>query len=1577
MKRLSITLLFGWCLILSVFSQECIDYTDLYAPNVKATYGTTSDPYKNVGVASGRHTIIESRHVDPISVASSLLYTTPAPNVPSVRLGNANIGAEAESITYGFDVPIEGTLLLLQYAVVLQDPNHTESEQPRFIMRITDDQGNSLDAVCLDADFITGKNTSDWIKGEGRYENVRYKNWSTLGINLLPYSGTHINITFTTYDCEKRGHFGYAYFTLSCQSGEIDVVSCGSENTVDLVAPDGFNYKWYKTPDDVNVISTERVLQVPFDDASTYVCYAISKEMPSCFFPLSATAEKRDPIANGHIYSCGKTIVCSEMSTIHATSPDGIVTDMHKSCEDFLWDFGDGAISRDANPVHTYAQDGVYTVTLHAGIHNNRCVDTWTQKVTVKTQYTETLAICEQELPYHWRDTTFQEDTKSDVFTFQRKNESNCDSIVTLHLTVYPKYNQQEAETICENALPYTWRDTTFQVNTESDIYTFHRSSIYGCDSIVTLNLTVHPSYEQTFSLELCEDELPTIWNGNILERDYTTGTYTFFKKTIHGCDSIVHLNLTVHPLHHETVNIEICPSEFPTVLCDSIFDIGTVSNQYVFNRTSIHGCDSIITLNLKVLPTFDYNAPPITLCQNELPYHWRDTIFEAGTTSRTYHFKRQTVNGCDSIVHLALTVHPSYEQTFSLELCEDDLPYIWNGNLLERDYTTDTYTFFKKTIHGCDSIIHLDLTVHSCYSEKVDMTMCPHEFPAVLCDSIFDVGTVSNQYMFHRSSIHGCDSIVTLNLTVLPAFDYTVPISICENDLPYTWRDTTFEKGTKSSKYTFRKQTINGCDSIVHLDLIVHPAYEHPFSLDICKDELPYRWYDNVLDRNYKTGTYTFNKTTINGCDSIIILDLRVHDSYHQKERLTICPQDLPLAWRDTIFDIGTAQGQHEYVFHRSSIHGCDSIVTLNLTVLPAFDYTVPISVCENDLPYTWRDTTFEKGTKSSRYTFRKQTINGCDSIVHLDLTIHPSYIENAIREICQNDLPYNWKGHIFDKDTRTNTFNYSYTTVNGCDSIQNLHLIVHENVMITENIAICSSELPYHWRDTTFGVGTKTNTFVFKKQTVHNSDSIVTLHLMVHPSYRDTVELMLCQNELPYIWRDTVFGRGTMSGYYHLHDYSIHGCDSITVVHLQVHPTYAETEELILCHSDLPYKWRTKIIDNSMTDGTYTFHEKTIHGCDSIVNLRLEIRPPQNTEEASTVCRSSLPMEWRDTIFTHNTRSGIYSVYREDQYGCINKHTLTLTVKDTSIVHFYDSIYVDSVYTNHNFYFVAPHGLDEIMLEQHHTNQVMCDSSVFLHLEILEPPFVALLDIPNVCADQSICDFAISYSNLRFYPDKITVTFDEYAKQAGFVDYVSTKIKGYTMISVPKNVIPDIYHGTITFTTDHFTQKTDFELMIQYPSSIIEQHWNDVLALRDETLNGGFYFEEFQWYRNGAPIIEETSSFLYVGPNEQLDMTAEYQVLIRRVGEEKKIFTCPLIPVYHPDIQEYPTIVGRSQVLKMPIASNTSFTLYSVLGELVMQRNLTPDDNEIVVPNRDGIYIVHVIDANMHSFTYKMIIK
>ncbi|WP_216823414.1 hypothetical protein, partial [Niastella vici] len=71
----------------------------------------------------------------------------------------------------------------------------------------------------------------------------------------------------------------------------------------------------------------------------------------------------------------------------------------------------------------------------------------------------------------------------------------------------------------------------------------------------------------------------------------------------------------------------------------------------YKDTLTSAAGCDSIITLTLNVNPT-KTGAQTVTICNNQLPYIWNGNTYNA---AGTYKDTLTSAAGCDSIVTLTL----------------------------------------------------------------------------------------------------------------------------------------------------------------------------------------------------------------------------------------------------------------------------------------------------------------------------------------------------------------------------------------------------------------------------------------------------------------------------------------------------------------------------------------------------------------------------------------------------------------------------------------------------------------------------------------------------------------------------------------------------------------------------------------------------------------------------------------------------------------------------------------------------------------------------------------------------------
>ena len=223
------------------------------------------------------------------------------------------------------------------------------------------------------------------------------------------------------------------------------------------------------------------------------------------------------------------------------------------------------------------------------------------------------------------------------------------------------------------------------QVYTASGTYTQTIQNVEGCDSIITLNLTMGGS-TTNFSQTACDSY---VWNG----QNYTaSGLYTQTFTGADGCDSIVNLNLTISNSIFTTVTASICEGESYAGYTTS----GTYSNSYVLPG----GCDSTRILELTVKPRINTNITA-NICQGEQ--------YQGYTVSGTYTNIFVGVNGCDSIRTLQLVVGAAKLTNIDASICEGQ-SYFAAG---AAQTTSGTYRDTLQAQLGCDSIVITRLSVN------------------------------------------------------------------------------------------------------------------------------------------------------------------------------------------------------------------------------------------------------------------------------------------------------------------------------------------------------------------------------------------------------------------------------------------------------------------------------------------------------------------------------------------------------------------------------------------------------------------------------------------------------------------------------------------------------------------------------------------------------------------------------------------------------------------------------------------------------------------------------------------------
>jgi gliding motility-associated-like protein len=212
----------------------------------------------------GRHTLLQNTYPQQNDPYGNFPVNCPNGSGYSIRLGNSLTGGEAESVSYTFTIPANQTnySIIYNYAVVLQNPNHQDYQQPKFTSKVFNVTDNEY-VTCGSFEFVASANLPGF-KLSSVGTNIYYKPWSPITINLYGYAGKTIRIEFTNNDCTLGGHFGYAYLDVNenCSSPISGNIYCNGASSLTLTAPFGFQaYHWFNA-DFTKELGTENILKL-------------------------------------------------------------------------------------------------------------------------------------------------------------------------------------------------------------------------------------------------------------------------------------------------------------------------------------------------------------------------------------------------------------------------------------------------------------------------------------------------------------------------------------------------------------------------------------------------------------------------------------------------------------------------------------------------------------------------------------------------------------------------------------------------------------------------------------------------------------------------------------------------------------------------------------------------------------------------------------------------------------------------------------------------------------------------------------------------------------------------------------------------------------------------------------------------------------------------------------------------------------------------------------------------------------------------------------------------------------------
>ena len=631
------------------------------------------------------------------------------------------------------------------------------------------------------------------------------------------------------------------------------------------------------------------------------------------------------------------------------------------------------------------------------------------------------------------------------------------------------------------NGLTIMWYDANDNYLDEGQTYTTNISGnttfkakafngSTGCiSSAASITAIMHPNRQTEFSISQCNSYS---WNNETFTQ---SGDYTRHMSTIHGCDSAVTLHLTINSSD---------ATSFDTTVCNSFNWRGhtyTTSQTIVETFTNKNNCDSVVTCHLNVLKSTTF-ADTLVLCSNQLPYEYANTqITGEGLKTITL----TNVAGCDSVISLKVIVNPqpNLPNVTDLSICGagqvtlNASPNL-NGTTC-RWYSSPEATEFITTDKSFKTTVSETTTYYvssyngttQCESGRLPITVTVNAVPSM--PQVADVARCGQGEVTFNATIDNnattCRWFLN-NVSTTPAdtgLSFTRTVSA--SSTPYFVESYNGVTGCKSSRKTV-VATVNAIPAVPQFSSVSNcgsltadlSSYITSGNSDL------YRWYDqnnNLLTQNaHYSPTITANTTFLvsgyndqTGCESEKnTLTVTIYPTYNPQDLYdTVCQythyqaHNIDQTFNDT--------GDFPFVLAEKSSNQCDSLVTLHIHVKPQITKSITAEACEK---YVWNDSLY---TKSGNYTQTFLAANGCDSIVTLQLTIHPAVSSQFSATACTS---YQWNDSIYDK---SGDYIQHFSNIHGCDSSVTLHLTIHNISTHEFSATACTS---YTWNESVYYV-------------------------------------------------------------------------------------------------------------------------------------------------------------------------------------------------------------------------------------------------------------------------------------------------------------------------------------------------------------------------------------------------------------------------------------------------------------------------------------------------------------------------
>ena len=535
-------------------------------------------------------------------------------------------------------------------------------------------------------------------------------------------------------------------------------------------------------------------------------------------------------IVGGSVNGCDSVVTLDFTLNTFATGTDVII-----GCDPIVWLDG-----------NTYSASNNITTHTIAGGSVNGCDSVVTLDFTLNNPTTGTDVIISCD-PIVWLDgNTYSASNNTATHTIVGGSANGCDSVVILDFALNNPTTGTDVITDCS---PIVWLDgNTYSASNNTATHTIVGGLVNGCDSVVILDFTLNDPTTGTDVIIGCD---PITWlDGNTYSASNNTATHTIVGGAANGCDSVVALDFT---LNNATTGTDVITDCNPIVWLDG----NTYSTS---NNTAIHtivggaanGCDSVVTLDF-TLNNATTGTDVITDCN---PITWLDgNTYNTSNNTATHTIVGGSVNGCDSVVTLDFMLLPTYNTTINDTICSGDNYTYPDGTIHNNIQADENHTSNFVSSSGCDSTITTNLIVTPLPLLNIlgTRTICVNGSSTITAtstgtgpyDFVWDNGlpatagphTISpaegiTTYNLTVTDANGCINRDSIEITVypLPNINAGEDTVVCPNDIVvltgsggsnYQWKDLTTGNMISTDATASVFPVNNHCYQLIGVDTI------------------------------------------------------------------------------------------------------------------------------------------------------------------------------------------------------------------------------------------------------------------------------------------------------------------------------------------------------------------------------------------------------------------------------------------------------------------------------------------------------------------------------------------------------------------------------------------------------------------------------------------------------------------------------------------------------------------------------------------------------------------------------------